>query len=272
MSESASQDVRAHYQQVREAERLRHGPGQLEFARTSEIIGRYLTFPASVLDVGGGTGPYAVWLLEQGCDVDLVDPVPGHVEEASRAFAARDLAGRAHLGDARSLAFPDESRDAVLELGPLYHLTQRQDRVRALGEAGRVVRRGGPIFVAAISRFASLLDGFSRQLVRDPEFIPILMRDLDEGQHRNPTGNPGYFTTAFFHTPPELEAEIRDAGLELDALLAVEGPFWCIANFDQLWNEPPLRQIMLETLRRVEAEPSLLGASAHWLAVARRPR
>lgn len=271
MPESVSQDFRDHYGQVSEADRLRNGPGQLEFARTLEIISRYLTFPASVLDVGGGTGPYAVWLLEQGCHVDLVDPVPRHVEEALRAFAARNLSGRAHLGDARSLPFADESRDAILELGPLYHLTQRQDRVRALGEAARIVRRGGYIFVAAISRFASLLDGFSRQLVRDPEFIPILMRDLNEGQHRNPSGNPDYFTTALFHTPSELEAEIGDAGLEFEALLAVEGPFWCMGNFDQLWNEPALQQVMLETLRRVEADASLLGASAHWLGVVRRP-
>ena len=271
MPESASQDFRDHYEHASEAERLRHGPGQLEFVRTLEIIRRYLPLPASVLDVGGGTGPYAVWLLEQGCEVDLIDLVPRHVEEAVRTFAARNLSGRAHLGDARSLPFADESRDAVLELGPLYHLTQREDRVRALGEAARIVRRGGVIFVAAISRFASLLDGFSRQLVRDPEFISILMRDLDEGQHRNPGANPDYFTTAFFHTPSELEAEIGDAGLELEALLAVEGPFWCVGNFDQLWNEPALRQIMLETLRRIEADASLLGASAHWLAVVRRP-
>ena len=265
-----SSDFQEHYQQIREADRLQRGPGQLEFARTQEIIRRHVLFPARVLDVGGGPGAYAVWLQTQGCDVDLIDPVPRHIEEAQQSFAQRGLRGNAHVGDARSLPFDDESYDSVLLLGPLYHLTERKDRVLALTEARRVVRSGGVVFIAAISRFASLLDGFSRELVRDPEFVGIMKRDLVDGHHQNPSGNPQYFTDAFFHTPAELVEEVRDADLELDGLLGVEGPFWCLGNFDSLWNDAALRELMLETLRQTESEPSLLGVSAHWLAVARR--
>ena len=79
----------------------------------------------------------------------------------------------ATLGDARKLAFPDRSADAVLLLGPLYHLTERADRLAALREARRVLRPGGVVFAAAISRFASLLDGLARDLLDDPDFRPI---------------------------------------------------------------------------------------------------
>jgi ubiquinone/menaquinone biosynthesis C-methylase UbiE len=264
-------DFRDHYQQISEADRLHSGPGQLEFARTKEIISRYLSFPARVLDVGGGPGVYASWLLAEGCEVDLVDPVPKHIEQARQAFAQYDARSTAQVGDARSLAFADNTYDAVLLLGPLYHLTERADRIRALAEAQRVVRPGGLVVIAAISRFASLMDGFSRQLVRDPAFVGILNRDLEDGQHRNPDGNPQYFTTAFFHSRAELESEIRESGLELEILAGVEGPFWSLASFSDLWSDAGTRSLMLETLRRIEGEPSLLGASAHWLVVARRP-
>ena len=86
-------------------------------------------------------------------------------------------------------------------LGPLYHLTDRQDRVGALREAARVVRREGLVVVAGISRFASLFDGLARGYLSDDRFKAIVERDLRDGQHRNPTNEPHWFTTAFFTGP-----------------------------------------------------------------------
>ena len=123
---------------------------------------------------------------------------------------------------------------------------------------------------AAISRFASSLDGLFRGVLADPAFARIVDRDLMDGQHRNPTADPTYFTTTFFHHPDELRAEVRESGLRVEALLAVEGPGWLLPQDATDWNasdpEDPLRVL----LRRVESEPSLLGASAHLLAVGRR--
>src|SRR4029453_1956858 len=78
----------------------------------------------------------------------------------------------------------------------------RVDRVRALREALRVLRPGGWLFAAAISRYASLVDGLRGPLFDDSVFAAIVARDLAPGQHRNKTGNPPYFTTPFFPTPP----------------------------------------------------------------------
>src|SRR4029453_27280 len=125
--------------------------------------------------------------------------------------------------DARRLDQPDAGVDAVLLLGPLYHLTERADRVRALAEARRVVRPGGVGVAVAISRFASTVDGLARGRLDEPGFAAIVHRDLSDGQHRNPTRRPEWFTTAYFHLPDELATEVADAGLRLRALLAVEG-------------------------------------------------
>ncbi len=105
----------------------------------------------------------------------------------------------------------------------MYHLTARHDRVGALAEARRVVRPGGLVFVAAISRFASLFDGLERGYLFEPDFAAIVERDLREGQHRNPTNRPGWFTTAYFHHPEGLRAEAEDVALDVIENVGVEG-------------------------------------------------
>jgi ubiquinone/menaquinone biosynthesis C-methylase UbiE len=263
-------EIRRYYDAGLEGGRLFQGSGQVELARTQDILERVLPkAPARILDVGGGTGVYARWLAGRGYEVHLVDAVARHVEEA-RAHPGPALAG-AVLGDARHLADADASADAVTLLGPLYHLVERADRVQALTEARRVVRPGGVVVAAAISRYASLLDGLFRGLVDDPAFVAILERDLREGQHRNPTARLDYFTTAYFHRPAELAEEARGAGLGVDAVLAVEGPAWLMPDLEARWGDEPRRLQLLGLLRQIEAEPAAVAMSAHLVLVARRP-
>src|SRR5688572_5329616 len=169
--------------------------------RTVELLQRHLPSPpARLLDVGGGPGAYACLLASLGYAVALVDPVPLHVEQARQACAAHpDRAIAAcEIGDARHLAHADASMDAVLLLGPLYHLPEAEGRARAWAEARRVLRPGGVVLAAGISRFASLLESLKGGRV-DPIFDRIVERDLIDGCHVNDSGRPEYFTTAFFH-------------------------------------------------------------------------
>jgi SAM-dependent methyltransferase len=183
-------------------ERSRLFPGErpsLEFVRSMELLDRLLPPPpAQLLDVGGGPGTYAAPLARRGYRVHLVDPVQLHVEQA-REVAGSDPAASfaATAGDARALSEPDQSQDAVVLFGPLYHLTDSADRRQALSEARRVLRAGGRLLAMAVCRFASLLDRLHQAWPDDPQFRPIVDRDLVDGQHRNPdpVGRPQFFTT-----------------------------------------------------------------------------
>ena len=194
------EEALAHYRDGVELPRLTRGAGVLEFLRTQELLGRYLPKPpAVILDVGSGPGVYAHWLADFGYDVHLLDRVPLHISQAADVsrLQSRPLASTV-VGDARALPFDSESADAVLLLGPLYHLTERAERLAAWREAFRVLRPQGRVFAAGISRFASALDGLRSGRLGDPAFVSIYQRDLEDGQHRNPTNNPFYFTTAYF--------------------------------------------------------------------------
>ena len=93
--------------------------------------------------------------------------------------------------------------------------------------------------------------------------------DLASGQHRNAMNHPAYFTTAYFHRPEELAAEVHDAGFGDVEILAVEGPAWSAALFPEVWHNPVQRQCPMEFLAVIEREPSIQGARAHFMAVAR---
>lgn len=269
---SNQSDMLRHYAGGEERDRLAEGRSQLERVRTQEILARHLPpSPATVVDIGGGPGAYAFWLAGQGYEVHLLDPVPLHIEQAAQASAQQPDHALAsiRLGDARHLDLPDARADAVLLLGPLYHLTERADRLRALAEAKRVVRPGGWVFGAAISRFTSLLDGLNAGFLDDPVFAAIVEQDLRTGQHRNPTDHPGYFTTAFFHHPDELRQEVVEAGLTVVDLLGIEGPGWWMSReFADWWDDPVRRERLLAAARAVEREPSLLGLGPHLMVVA----
>jgi SAM-dependent methyltransferase len=267
------QDVLDHYAMGREQDRLARGHGRLEALRTTELLHRWLPAPpATVLDVGGAAGRYALPLAEQGYAVHLLDPVPLHVEQATTASTrAQHPLASVLLGDARSLPFRDGSADAVLLLGPLYHLVDRSDRLAALREARRVLRPGGVVVAAAISRFASTADGICAGFLRDPRFAEMVEQDVRTGVHDNRWQEPGWFATAWFHLPEELVAEVAEAGFAADGPVAVEGLGSTATDLDAMLDDPGTCERVLDAIRRLEREPSLLGASAHLLVAGRVP-
>jgi SAM-dependent methyltransferase len=263
------QQILRYYESGQEADRLESPFFRWEKVRTMDLLDRFLPCaPALILDVGGGAGAYAFPLAERGYIVDLVDPVPLHIEQAKQRAAHGRRAPRSfQVGDARAIPCDDGVADAVLFFGPLYHLTDSGDRLQAIREARRVLRAGGVLLAVAISRFASALDGIGRGLIRDPDFVRIVEQDLRTGQHRNETANLDYFTTAFFHHPDELKLELIEGGFPDPKLCAIEGPLWTVPELTAAEQQEQL----MATVRAIESEATLIGASAHIMGIAAKP-
>jgi len=273
MSQTASpvfpEEIASFYGQISEESRLATGPSQLEFERTKELIARYLpASPATVLAIGGAAGAYSFWLADKGHNVHLVDALDRHIAQARRRSQTSGISlASCQVGDARQLPHSADVADAVLLMGPMYHLTEATDRQRALDEVHRVLKPGGIVFVAAISRFASALDGLARDLFADPAFTRIVQNDLESGVHENSTANLDYFTTAYFHRPDEIRDELVAAAFRHEGTFGLEGPGWILSDFNKRWNDPRTREDLLRVARDLEQEPSMIGVSAHLLAV-----
>ncbi|TVZ94269.1 methyltransferase family protein [Streptomyces sp. BK340] len=266
--EVAPEIVRFYSETIDEADRLAGtADGRLEMVRTQELLRRYLPEPpARILDVGGGPGAHARWLVEDGYAVHLVDPIPRHIEQAERTGASVEL------GDARQLTAANASYDVVLVLGPLYHLLDRADRDQALAEAYRVLRPGGLLAAAGINRYASLFEHTAfAHLHKEPmekSISGILATQTHDGKKA--------FTSAYFHSGEQLRDEVAAAGFGGAEVYGVEGPAWSLlAATERHTGESligsPMFDSALAAARMAEPYPDLLAASSHLLAIGRRP-
>jgi len=263
--------AREHYPDADERGRLDTPFGQVELARTTEILEQHLPpAPALVADVGGGPGRYALWLAERGYTVRHRDLVPAHVEQLAADVAARSLVVDSTVCDARALDLADASVDAVLLLGPLYHLTRRGDRLAALREAARVVRPGGPVFAVAISRWAPRLHGaVAEKLYLQYASIGRQVATVERSGRLDPL-EPRAFS-GYCHRPAQLRSELRAAGLDVVDLENVEGIAFALGDLEERLADPRGREVVLDAARALSRVPELLGLGPHMLATARRP-
>ncbi len=262
----------AFYTRYDEASRLYRGISRLEFARTQELVLRH--FPAIssavVYDIGGACGAYSFWLTGMGHQVHLLDITPKHIEQAHAYERESGIAlASAVVGDARSLPFSSASADVVFLMRPLYHLQDCAQRELAIAEALRVLKPSGLLCAAAIGRHAALLDGFVSGFITDPGLFDIMQAELRDGCHHCPPGSP-YFTTSYFHLLEELRAEAKQAGVQVIDIYAVESFGAMLPDFEAQWDSHAYRELLLQSIRLVETDPSLMGISPHLLLVGRK--
>ena len=143
------------YAQSNEDTRLtRSRHGQLEYATTMAYIRRYTGACAKVLEIGAGTGRYSIALAKEGMDVTAVELVESNLE-----ILRKNSEGISNIrscqGDAADLGcFADDTFDATLIFGPMYHLYEPDEVSRAIDEAIRVTKPGGALLFAFISVYA----------------------------------------------------------------------------------------------------------------------
>ena len=271
MSQGAEhRQVLEYYDRSSEWDRLAEGRGRLEFLRTTEIVSassrrrRQLSLTSAAVR---GAHPVArgAWLSGRAPDL-----VPRHVQELTQN--ARDRPGvRTAVADARDLDLADSAVDAVLLLGPLYHLSKRADRLRALAEANRIVRPGGPVFAAAVSRWAPriLTELHARLYLQIPALREALPRAERTGELPRLTQDSWF---GYCHRPQQLRAELNAVGLEVADLVSVDVPALLMADIAERMNDPVDRAVVLDAARALERIPEMLGIGPHLLATATNRR
>ncbi len=264
--------IKHFYSHGMESDRLETDLFWWEGIRTKEIIARYLRFEnMAIADIGGGAGYYAFWLQQLKHHVSLVDLSPRNIELAKNRSASIGIdLTECKTGDATNLDFSSEQFDLVLLLGPMYHLQEMNDRAKALSEAKRILKPGGYVLIATISRYASLLDGFGRDLINDDHFYSLMIEDLKSGRHNNNTESLDYFTTAYFHTPDEIKREVSASGLRFERTLAIESFAWMIKDVRKKALDNAYQKKLETVVNMLEENTDLLPLSAHMLTVAVR--
>lgn len=256
--------IRQYYEETDEWARLeRH---RTEFAVTTHYLDRFIPQGARVLDIGGGPGRYALHLTGRGCRVVLLDLVEKHTRIAgAKAAEAGVQLERTVCGDA--LRLPDYDLgtfDAVLLMGPLYHLVRLEDRQTALQQALGVLRPGGILAASFISAYAPLLD----LLKHAPEQLHSadeVLRYFRSGANQPQEG----FTTAWFSTPQEAQALLAEAGVQPLAFAGVEG-LPCIREPAVQALPESVFQEYLTVVEQLAEDPATFGSCEHYLAIGRR--
>jgi len=259
-------DIQTFYDEGVDAEESRLEVQQLEYDLTWRYLTRYMPPTGSVLEVGAATGRYTLDLCRRGYAVTAVDLSSALLERCRERLETEGMLGQARLvtADARDLAaVGDQMFDAVLLMGPLYHLVMEEDRHTALQEAVSRLRPGGILFSAFLSRFGI----FGDLLKRMPDWIE--KRDevasfLAVG--RRPDDAPKGGFRSYFARVSEIAPLHEAHGLETVALAGIEP---AISADDESYNslEGSMRESWLDLLFSVSTEASTIGASRHLLYV-----
>jgi len=264
-------DIAASYDGGVEEEHSRLERHKLEYDVTWRYLTRHLPRVGSILEIGAATGRYTLPLCRLGYDVTAVDLSAALMEKCRRRLAAEQLPGQPRfvVADARDLhSVAGAEFDAVLLMGPLYHLVVEQDRRQALQQAIDRLRTGGLLFSAFLSRLGTLGDMIKNM----PEWIARReeVRCLLE-KGRRPDDQPRGGFRGYFARVSEITALHEPLGIQTVVLAGVDP---VISADDESYNklQAPQRDLWLDLLFEVSTDPTILGASRHLLYIGRKGR
>ena len=280
---SIDKTVLAGYNAGIERNRLRTGVGLIEFERTKELLLENLPEPPAVIyDIGGGYGEYAWWLAEKGYEVHLFDLSETNIamsHELAMEFPKCSLAA-AEVCDARAIPREAATADAILLMGPLYHITEYEERIAAICESRRLLKNDGVLFSAALTPYSVLLHNITvyrpkseprNVVLEDPKFLAMVEREIEDGCHVNPKRSVySGLGTSHLHTAKALREELAAGGFLESKVHGVMAGAWLVHDLDELWKDEVSRSVLMHTVRLLDTKEELLGLAGHLLAISRK--
>lgn len=260
----------------REWTRLDREP--LEYIINSHYIHQYLPKDAHILDNGAGPGKYSIALAQQGYKVTLSDLTPKLVtiaEEKATELGVQEFFKGFHVANAQDLSiFQEESFDASLMLGPLYHLQEEQERRNAVNELYRVVKKNGFVFVAFRSRSNhSMLSLLNPNHWKPNDDLDTINEFMNTGKFNH--SDVGRFTGAYFFDIEDIKPFMESHGFETIDLIGSTN-IGTLLNEGQwnYWREKGDEEYrkLIEFLIKMARDPYVLGVSSHLLYVGRKMR
>ncbi|MBT4504846.1 MAG: methyltransferase domain-containing protein [Gemmatimonadetes bacterium] len=257
-----------HYTNANEDERLvRQNITKVEYDTTLHILSDYISTAEKITEFGAATGRYSLHFAKQGLQVIAVELAPDQVSILNNKAAEFDANIEIVQGDVREVSFIESgSQDAVLILGPLYHIQQAQDRHRVMHEAHRILKSGGVVAVAYISRH--FVAGIFAQ--RFPHLVTaeVLSQLHNEGTV-NSTLADRFYRVGYFSTPEEIESFVIDTGFDIADHVATDGFGRYIAQAVNAFGEDQY-EVWLKYHLKICRERTLLGSSNHGLVIGRK--
>ena len=261
-----SEELEDFYNKASEETRLEKGMGIFEFERIKELIQLHISKSKSIIiDVGGGTGKYAEWLAKDGHQVHLVEPVLKHIKLAEKRAKKLKNPFSVTIGEAKKLPYKKDTADLVILHGPLYHLQKREDRVTAILEAKRVLKKGGIILGFAINYTASTLVGLMNGMIHANSFFDMCKQELTTGIHNVPKDFPFLLADAYYHKPQHLKEEFLEQNLEFINLFAVESLIWLDSEYFANMIDKKKSKTLKELQKLTQNDEYLLPFSPHMM-------
>lgn len=275
--------VLAGYNAGIERDRLRYGIGLIEFERTKEILlERLPKAPAVIYDIGGAYGEYSWWLASLGYEVHLFDLAETNIKmstELAHEYPGVSLKS-ALVCDARSIPRPDKSADAILLMGPLYSITEFEERIYAIKECRRLLKDDGILFSAALTPYSVLVsrlakyhddDSANHNELDDPKVMAMIDRALEDGCYINPERRIAHgIGSSHLHTAKALRTELSFGGFYTNTVHGIMGGAWMAPNLDELLADEATKEVLMHSIRMLDTHEEIIGLSGHLLAVSRK--
>ena len=248
-----------------ENQRLKENP--FEIPITLKYIEKYLNPGEKILDIACGTGNYAEILLGKGFQLGLNDLSEENMELTQKKVKNHSKLLQTSVSDALNAdIWGKELWDAVLILGPLYHLTSVDNRLKILKNAKKYVKQGGFIFSAFMSRTAAMLYGLKNnpEGIQEKQGVFSLWK---KGTDENFVEGTEWFTNAYFSFPEEINPFLKKAGLKPLHLIGIEGIFGENMNLYHKLKPKKLKEQWFNFILDHCEDKHLVNYSKHYLSV-----